>query len=141
MSGLIVIDASVILKWVLPPDAEPNQPEALAVAEALTEGDVDVALPILWYFEVGNILIRKYPEHADNDLADLRDQLASFEKPMTDDWQRQILALTNRHRVTFYDAAYHALAILNDGIFVTADEKYLEAVSDDKHAMHLKDWR
>jgi predicted nucleic acid-binding protein len=141
MSRLIVIDASVILKWVLPPDAELNQPEALAVAEALTEGDVDVALPALWYFEVGNILIRKYPEHADKDLADLRDQLASFEKPMTDDWQRQILALTKRHRVTFYGTAYHALAILNDGIFVTANEKYLEAVSDDKHAMHLKDWR
>jgi predicted nucleic acid-binding protein len=57
------------------------------------------------------------------------------------DWQRQILALTTRHRVTFYDAAYHALAIVNEGIFVTADEKYLKAVGDDKHAMHLKDWR
>lgn len=126
---------------MLPPNTEPSQPEALAVAEALTEGDVDVALPALWYFEVGNISIRKYPEHADNDLADLRDQLASFEKPMTDDWQRQILALPNRHRVTFYDTAYHALAIVNGGVLVTADEKYLKTVNDDKHAMHLKDPR
>ncbi|MGX2041740.1 hypothetical protein ACWJKU_16655 [Methylocaldum sp. MU1018] len=50
MSGLIVIDASVIRKGVLPPDAEP-----------LTEGNVGVALPALWYFEVGNILIRNMP--------------------------------------------------------------------------------
>lgn len=100
MSRLIVIDASVILKWALPPDTEPHQPEALAIAEAFTEGDVDVALPALWYFEVGNILLRKYPEHADKDLLDLRDQLCSFEKSMTDEWQHQMLTLTTRHRVT-----------------------------------------
>ncbi|BBA36468.1 hypothetical protein sS8_4538 [Methylocaldum marinum] len=57
------------------------------------------------------------------------------------EWQRQIPALTTRHRVTFYDAAHHALAIVNEGIFVTADEKYLKTVGDDKHAVHLKDWR
>lgn len=57
------------------------------------------------------------------------------------DWQHQILALTTRHRIAFYDAAHHALVIVDEGIFVTADEKYLKAVGDDKHAMHLKDWR
>jgi predicted nucleic acid-binding protein len=141
MSRLVVIDASVILKWVLPPEAEPDQPRALALSEAVAEGHIDVALPALWYFEVGNILIRKYPEHADEDLADLRAQLSSFEKSMSDDWQRQILALTARHRVTFYDAAYHALAIVNNGIFVTADGKYLQTVNDDKHTLHLRDFR
>jgi predicted nucleic acid-binding protein len=63
MSRLVVIDASVILKWVLPPEAEPDQSMALALSEAVIDGHVDVALSALWYFEVGNILIRKYPEH------------------------------------------------------------------------------
>ena len=141
MSGLIVIDASVILKWVLPPDFEPDRLQALAVAEAIAGGDLAIALPSLWYFEVGNILIRKYPGHANEDLADLRDQLCAFERPMTGDWQNQILALAVRHPVTFYDAAYHALAIINEGIFVTADEKYLQAAGNEPDVVHLRDWK
>ncbi|CAI8836893.1 PIN domain-containing protein [Methylocaldum szegediense] len=57
------------------------------------------------------------------------------------DWRRQILALTTRHRVAFYDAAYHALAIIHEGIFVTADEKSLKAVGNDKQGAHLKNRR
>jgi predicted nucleic acid-binding protein len=35
------------------------------------------------------------------------------------------LAITARHPgVTVYDAAYHALALRVDGVFVTADERY-----------------
>jgi predicted nucleic acid-binding protein len=55
--------------------------------------------------------------------------------------ERQILRLTATFGVTFYDAAYHALAIVREGVFVTADEKYLNAVAGEPHAMHLKDWR
>lgn len=33
--------------------------------------------------------------------------------------------LTERFGVSFYDAAYHALATVNHGLFVTADDKYL----------------
>jgi len=38
------------------------------------------------------------------------------------------------------DAAYHALAIEHDGVFVTADEKYLQKTASVGHIVHLKDW-
>lgn len=141
MNGPLVLDASVILKWVLPPEQEPYHVQAQAIAEAVAEKRVSVRVPALWYFEVGNILIRKYPSDAANDLADLRTHLALSESVMTKDWQGQILNLTSRYRVTFYDAAYHALAIIHGGIFITADEKYLAAVAGEPRAIHLRDWQ
>ncbi|QSA96796.1 type II toxin-antitoxin system VapC family toxin [Methylococcus sp. EFPC2] len=136
----LVIDASVILKWLLPPESEPYQAQALAIAQALSQGRVEARLPALWYFEVGNILARKYRQDADRDLADLRRQLAGCDEPVAPSWQREIVRLTASYPVTFYDAAYHALAIVRDGVFVTADEKYLQAVAGEPCIMHLKDW-
>ena len=141
MKEVIVIDASVILKWVLPPEAEAYQPQALSLSEAVAQGRIQVILPALWYFEVGNILIRKYREDADQDLTDLRRQLGDCEQPISPGWQREIIRLTAAYPVTFYDASYHALAIVNRGLFVTSDEKYLNAVADEGHMIHLKDWR
>jgi predicted nucleic acid-binding protein len=43
--------------------------------------------------------------------------------------------------VTFYDASYHALAIVADGQFVTADEQHLQRAAEAGHLAHLKDWR
>lgn len=98
-------------------------------------------LPALWYFEVGNILLRKYRQDADQDLADLRQQLGNCEQPVSPDWQREIVRLAAAYPVTFYDASYHALAIVNQGHFVTAGEQYLLAVGGEPHIMHLKDWK
>jgi len=38
----------------------------------------------------------------------------------------QAAKLTRSFKVTFYDAAYHALAIVERGVFVTADLQYLK---------------
>lgn len=141
MSGPVVVDASVILKWVLPKDDEPHHGQALRLAEAIAEGRVEAALPTLWLFEVGNILARKHPKDAAADLADLRIQLAAFEKPMTERWLSQAARLAIDCGTTFYDACYHALAIELGGVFVTADEKYLQAAGAGGHAMHIKDWQ
>ncbi len=40
-------------------------------------------------------------------------------------WRHQAIALVRDHSVTFYDAAYHALALVEGGLFVTADARYL----------------
>lgn len=141
MNTPLVIDASVILKWVLPADAEAYQNQAFALADAIFDRRSSVALPDLWYFEVGNTLSRKYPDQANDDLADLRVQLASFVRPMTMQWQSRILDLTARYPVTFHDASYHALAIVLQGTFITADEKYLAAADEAGHMLHLKDFR
>ena len=35
-------------------------------------------------------------------------------------WLKKALALTREYGVTFYDAAYHALALTERGVFLTA---------------------
>jgi len=41
-------------------------------------------------------------------------------------WLSHALELTRRYEVTFYDAAYHAHAIVEQGVFITADARYLQ---------------
>lgn len=137
---VVVPDASVLLKWVLPGEYEDHVAQALALRSAIALQRVQVAVPALWYFEVGNTLARKYPQDAAGQLADLRAfRLPSVEVDSA--LERQILRLTSAFGVTFYDAAYHALAMIHEGVFVTADEKYLNAVAGESHVMHLQDWR
>ncbi len=120
---LIVPDASVILKWVLPSASEPDTAAALRVRDAAVAGKVRLEVPRLWLYEVGNILTRNFPAQA---LAIL-ESLISFGISVGDTdepWRKQAVALVQEYRVTFYDAAYHALALIGRGTFVTADGKY-----------------
>ena len=45
-----------------------------------------------------------------------------------------------RHGVTYYDAVYHAVAFLQKGRLLTADESYCKKVRDMKYVMSLRDW-
>lgn len=56
------------------------------------------------------------------------------------DYERIAAGLLNVVNVTFYGAAYHALAIVNQGVFITADEKYMKAVCDEPYFMHIKNY-
>jgi predicted nucleic acid-binding protein len=46
-----------------------------------------------------------------------------------------------RYGVTFYDAVYHAVAMLKDGILLTADEVYCKKVSGMTNVVGLADWQ
>lgn len=58
---IIVPDASVILKWVLEKSSEPDQVQARWLQEAILTDQVEIRLPTLWRFEVGNVLGLKLP--------------------------------------------------------------------------------
>ncbi len=136
---IVVPDASLILKWVVPSDNEPHVEQAFALREAFLRDEITLQVPTLWYFEVGNTLARKFPEDAPSQLHHLR-QFGMTEVAMDDHWQETILTLIRNHGVTFYDACYHALAMLHGGTFITADEKYLNRVKDSTHIRHLQKW-
>lgn len=121
---IVVPDASVLLKWVLP-TTEDGRDTALELREAAIAGEITLMVPPLWLYEVGNTLARRYPGQA----AELLDALVAFgliERKATDAWRKQALNLTRDYGVTFYDAAYHALALVERGEFVTADNGYVE---------------
>lgn len=136
---VVVPDASVLLKWVLPGPAEVDVDHALRLRDAALRGDITLKVPVLWLFEVGNTLARRFPDQA-------RDMLNTFiafdleESEPSQHWLDQVLTLTRDYRVTFYDAAYHALAIIQNGVFVTADADYVRKAGMAGAVILLRNW-
>ena len=136
---LVVPDASVILKWVLPSRDEANVVQALALRDSIADGRVRAVVPSLWLYEVANTLSRRQSERAGRSL----DVLSRFDlesAPQSSRWLESALDLTHRYGVTFYDAAYHAHAIVGRGVFVTADERYVRRAGQAGFVMPLSGW-
>ena len=136
---LVVPDASVILKWVLPSGEEPDLGQALALRDSIANGHVRAVVPSLWVYEVGNTLARRQPERAERSL----DVLLRFDlesAPRSRQWLECALDLTKRYEVTFYDASYHAHAIVGRGVFVTADERYIGRAGRARFVTPLSEW-
>lgn len=139
MSDRFVPDASVILKWVLPAENEPHATAARALRDCYVRGDCDLLLPALWLFEVGNILLLKFPERA----RVLLDLLCALEIPVYPGdaaWRKQIVQIATTYGVTFYDASYHATALATQSVLVTADARYLKRAEAAGAACFLADW-
>jgi len=96
-------------------------------------------VPALWLYEVGNTLARRFPDEAARLLAALM-KLELEELAPSRRWLEAVLKLTRGHGVTFYDAAYHAIAIMHKGDFVTADERYANRVVEMSSIVLLRDW-
>ncbi|MEN8176343.1 MAG: type II toxin-antitoxin system VapC family toxin, partial [Pseudomonadota bacterium] len=101
--------------------------------------EIRLLVPPLWYFEVGNILARRYPAEAPKLLRHLR-SLGLEESISQDRYETRAHRLATTYRVTFYDASYHALAETEAGLFVTADEKYLAKAGNAGHILQLAEW-
>lgn len=136
---LIVPDASVLLKWVLPSDDEPDTDRALQLRTSILEETVRVLVPSLWLYEVGHTVARRFPTHALPWMSALM-KFELKEAPATEAWLANTIALTNKYEVTFYDAAYHAVALIHKGLFVTADIRYVNRVADPERVVALSAW-
>ena len=139
MAGpLFVPDASVLLKWVLNSDDEPETSQALELKSAWLAEACEVVLPGLWVYEVGNVVGLKQPEQA----VELMAAMTSLGLPevLPHVFVAEALRLMKDRRVTFYDAAYHATALVRDGVFVTADAAYLRKARAEGRAVHLTEW-
>lgn len=137
---LIIPDASVLLKWVLPRQNEDSVEQALAIAKGFADNHIRLLLPTLWVYEVGNVLALKQPAIAEEQLLRLR-QMVMPEVAPNEQTIREAIRLVADKRVSFYDAIYHAVAITSQGIFVTADDKYVRAVGEGPHVMLLAAWK
>ena len=68
---IVTPDASVLLKWVLPGNDERGTDAALALRDEAAAGTLDLVVPQLRIYELGNTLARRFPEDADELLAPL----------------------------------------------------------------------
>ena len=122
---MIVLDASVILKWFL---REEDTPSASKFLESHILGDNQLAVPELLYYEVANALVTKVtlPEEAIisalRSLLDL--DLASYSLRREEYVEAVQLAI--RSGVTVCDASYVVLAEKLGVDSVTADTKLVD---------------
>src|ERR1700730_9801921 len=137
---LVVPDASVLLKWVLPSEDEPHTDNALLLRAAILDSTVHAMIPTLWLYEVGNTVARRVPDHAQAWLSALMKFSVEGAAP-SKQWLTKTLEWAQGHDVTFYDAAYHAVAIVNGGCFVTADSRYVNKTTSSGSVVGLSDWR
>jgi len=137
--SVVVPDASVILKWALRSGDEPDADRALLLRNAVRDGLVRAVVPSLWIYEVGNTIARRFPKHAGAWLSALV-KFGLGEAPVSQQWLTQVLELTVCYPVSFYDAAYHATALVHGGLFVTADERYVSHASPHGAVVTLGEW-
>jgi len=133
-----IVDASIILKWVLEKEKEPDHDKAAGLLNTWVSGAVGIAAPSLWTYEVANILGRALPDEADQKmklLLDLKIDAVDYSEQMI----HQCFTWMKEHRVTFYDAVYLAAAYAIDAVLLTCDEKFREKMKNNKRICLLKD--
>ncbi|HEY3130168.1 MAG TPA: type II toxin-antitoxin system VapC family toxin [Acidobacteriota bacterium] len=135
----VVPDASVILKWVLREEGE-DEGSALSVFHDFADGLLDIVTHHLWLYEVANVLVLK---------ADLKESLRNLDFLLDQDFRviepfRRTAHLTIKMAldfgVTYYDASYHALAMQERAVFITADERYYRKAKTRGSILLLKDY-
>jgi predicted nucleic acid-binding protein len=120
----VVLDASVILKWLLEdPAKEPDTEKALALIDAVVHGKLEILQPMHWLIEVAAVAARLTPQTAVQDV----ELLSAMQFPTSDDpnvlLRATELALETDHHV--FDTLYHAVALEHgDAVLVTADDRY-----------------
>lgn len=137
---IVVPDASVLLKWVLEKEEPASYQQALHLQAAFLAEEVELQVPTLWRYEVGNVLGLKQPRLA----GDLMKALLGFELeevPLQHDYTLEVLShMQEITGVTFYDSAYHVLARRIQGMYVTADAAYVKRAKRKGHVTLLSHW-
>ena len=132
VSGLVVVDASVAVKWLV---REEDTDKALALLRAWHEEEVTPAAPHLLPFEVANALHRKVfrGQLSVGDSTRMIAQLTGsrIELHQTAGLHARALELASElQQGAVYDAHYLALAEEFDCELWTADQRFHRAVSD-----------
>jgi predicted nucleic acid-binding protein len=137
---IVVIDASVVVKWLLQdPDRETGTERATRLMEQVANGDLAALQPTHWLAEVAAVLARESPRTAMDDVA----MLHALELPVANDpliLRRAVeVAIELKQRV--FDSLYHAVALETpDATLVTADNRYLRAARSKGRIVWLQDW-
>jgi predicted nucleic acid-binding protein len=135
---IAVPDSSVLLKWVLESTDEQDRDKAMELRDAWLSGALTIVVPSLWYFEVGNVLGMKQPGLATQFMEILTEY--RFEEEPAANIYKKAFDLMKKFNVTFYDAAFHSVAITRSGTMITADDVYYRKTSHAGHISLLRDW-
>jgi predicted nucleic acid-binding protein len=128
-----VLDASVAVKWALPPASEPLASEALHLLQQYVEAELDFLVPDIFWAEVGNVLwkgsrhgrwSRSTAERIAAEMKIHNLRTVSSHSLMTD-----ALKIALSYDRSVYDCLYVALAIQFKSEMITADERLANALA------------
>ncbi|PID62983.1 MAG: hypothetical protein CR974_02385 [Gammaproteobacteria bacterium] len=144
MKNVIVPDANVFIK-LLNPEHDSNQ--ALQFFRDCAIYDSTLVVPELFVYETIEIT-RKFNEGFEKTLRlieSYKNTLLEIISPDPDTWQTAEKITQHGHPKSgypsVYDAIYHAIAIENKGIFVTADKRHYDKSQHFGHIVLLSDWK
>jgi predicted nucleic acid-binding protein len=136
----VVLDASVIVKWIFPDQArEAHAERALDLLHAVHAGRLSVLEPPHWLAEVAAVVARLAPDRAPDVLA----MMDAMEFPVLDELEVYLEAahLSARSGQHVFDTLYHAVALRRpETSLVTADGRYYRSARRAGRVMLLQDF-
>lgn len=135
----LVIDASVIIKWLFQdPERETDTEQATALVAALARGDLAVVQPPHWLIEVAAVMVRETPERAQRDIALLEAMALPLRGDASVLTRACTLSIDLEHHL--FDTLYHAVALESEACLITADDRYHRKACALPGIRHLRDW-
>ncbi|MDA8138985.1 MAG: type II toxin-antitoxin system VapC family toxin [Desulfobacteraceae bacterium] len=122
----LVVDASVVVKWVLPERGEEaDVDKALGILEGIKASNIVIHQPLHWLAETAAVIERLSPDTAAADIQDLYD--LNFEIVDGRELYLKACEISTKLNHHLFDTLYHAAALLlGDAVLVTADRKYFK---------------
>lgn len=127
-----VVDASLLVKWYIP---EQLSEQAQEIMLSAIKGEASLLAPDLILSEVGNVLWKKgrrgelTPEEI-REIADAVIQLSLVTMVSSNVLLPGALEIALTNDRTVYDSLYMALAVAEEAVFVTADRRLVNALTD-----------
>ena len=129
----IIPDTSVIIKW-LNKDKESNLEQSSKLLEEALDGKIELVVPELAKYEVGNVLLKSKkltPQEANISLGTIYALPITFVGE-TEDLAKQTFDLAFKHKITYYDASFMSLAKKYKATLVTDNIKHQDKSSEVK---------
>lgn len=143
MTKHLVLDSSVYCKLFL---KEKDRQQAIDLIMTLSEKDYQIIVPSLFLYEVLSVAaMSSYSTKSVNNLLIQHQKVNLKLNEIDQQIIQKAIEITeqghpNSGYPSFYDSAYHALAILNDCQFVTADKRHKTKAEQFGYITMLKDW-
>jgi predicted nucleic acid-binding protein len=119
----LVVDASVAVKWFIrDPNEENDVASAVDILVGIGKNSIELIQPPHWIAEVTAVLARLQPDLCD-DAIDLLDamELPTRAESSVYKLASHLATELNHH---LFDTLYHALALQDNAILITADHRY-----------------
>lgn len=151
--NLFILDASVAAKWF---NNESLTDKAIEVRDAFVQGKIRLLAPAQLVYEVGNsiwknkTLTDEDSEKAISHLVDLEIELIQLNQ---EEMATAAMKIARKYSITFYDAAYVALADRFHATLISADDEIISKIKNNEKGerineeenrpsiLHLKDFQ